>query len=58
MGLVERANLGEMGVARAEDFTEIAFVGEAPTGEITDLRVTGHDGRKLLAAVAFSEAAE
>ena len=53
MGLVERP-----GVARAEDFTEIAFVGEAPTGEIADLRVTGHDGRKLLAAVAFSEAAE
>jgi threonylcarbamoyladenosine tRNA methylthiotransferase MtaB len=53
MGLVERP-----GVARAEDFTEIAFVGEAPTGEITDLRVTGHDGRMLLAAVAFSEAAE
>ncbi|HEX7946666.1 MAG TPA: radical SAM protein, partial [Phenylobacterium sp.] len=46
-GLVERP-----GVARAEDFTEIAFAGEATVGGVTALRVTGHDGKKLLAAVA------
>jgi threonylcarbamoyladenosine tRNA methylthiotransferase MtaB len=46
-GLVERP-----GVARAEDFTEIAFDGEATVGGVTALRVTGHDGKKLLAEVA------
>ncbi|WP_365698032.1 tRNA (N(6)-L-threonylcarbamoyladenosine(37)-C(2))-methylthiotransferase MtaB [Phenylobacterium sp.] len=43
-GLVERP-----GVARAEDFTEIAFTGEAPVGEVISLRVTGHDGKRVLA---------
>ena len=43
-GLVEKP-----GVARAEDFTEIAFTGEAVVGGVAALRVTGHDGRKLLA---------
>jgi threonylcarbamoyladenosine tRNA methylthiotransferase MtaB len=43
-GLVERP-----GVARAEDFTEIAFEGEAVTGSIVAMRVTGHDGRRALA---------
>ena len=46
-GLVERP-----GVARAEDFTEIAFAGEASVGGVMALRVTGHDGKKLLAEVA------
>jgi threonylcarbamoyladenosine tRNA methylthiotransferase MtaB len=46
-GLVERP-----GVARAEDFTEIAFTGEAAVGGVTALRVTGHDGRRLLAEAA------
>ena len=45
-GLVERP-----GVARAEDFTEIAFTGEAAVGGVTSLRVTGHDGRRLMAHV-------
>ncbi|WP_249138055.1 tRNA (N(6)-L-threonylcarbamoyladenosine(37)-C(2))-methylthiotransferase MtaB [Phenylobacterium montanum] len=44
MGLVERE-----GVARAEDFTEIAFDGDAPAGQVIPLRVTGHDGRKATA---------
>ncbi|WP_366852586.1 tRNA (N(6)-L-threonylcarbamoyladenosine(37)-C(2))-methylthiotransferase MtaB [Phenylobacterium sp.] len=44
-GLVERP-----GVARAEDFTEIAFTGEATVGGVAELRVTGHDGKRLLAA--------
>ena len=44
--LVERP-----GVARADDFTEIAFAGEAPVGELATVRVSGHDGRRLLAEV-------
>jgi threonylcarbamoyladenosine tRNA methylthiotransferase MtaB len=47
LGLVERP-----GVARAEDFTEIAFEGEAVTGEIAAFRVSGHDGRRVLARLA------
>ena len=52
-GLVERP-----GVARAEDFTEIAFTGEAAVGSIAPLRITGHEGGKALAEVAALEAAE
>ncbi|WP_367273222.1 tRNA (N(6)-L-threonylcarbamoyladenosine(37)-C(2))-methylthiotransferase MtaB [Phenylobacterium sp.] len=51
-GLVERP-----GVARAEDFTEIAFTGEAPVGEVVRLRVIGHDGRRVLAETLAMEAA-
>jgi threonylcarbamoyladenosine tRNA methylthiotransferase MtaB len=50
--LVERP-----GVARAEDFTEIAFTGEAPVGQVAQLRVTGHDGKRLLARPAALQAA-
>ncbi len=50
-GLVERE-----GLARAEDFTEVAFEsglgGLAPAGSIVPLTVTGHDGRKALARPA------
>ena len=46
MGLVERP-----GVARAEDFTEIAFEGDARVGGVTAVRVTGHDGKRVLAQV-------
>jgi threonylcarbamoyladenosine tRNA methylthiotransferase MtaB len=46
-GLVERP-----GLARAEDFTEIAFAGLAEPGSIVALDVTGHDGRKATAAIA------
>jgi threonylcarbamoyladenosine tRNA methylthiotransferase MtaB len=51
--LVERP-----GVARAEDFTEIAFEGEAEPGGMIALTVTGHDGRRVLARPALREAAE
>ncbi|MDR3509778.1 MAG: tRNA (N(6)-L-threonylcarbamoyladenosine(37)-C(2))-methylthiotransferase MtaB [Caulobacteraceae bacterium] len=44
MGLVERE-----GLARGEDFSEIAFEGPAPEGQIIPLTVTGHDGRRLTA---------
>jgi threonylcarbamoyladenosine tRNA methylthiotransferase MtaB len=43
-GLVERP-----GVARAEDFTEIAFEGAATPGAITAFKVVGHDGARALA---------
>jgi threonylcarbamoyladenosine tRNA methylthiotransferase MtaB len=43
-GLVERD-----GLARAADFTEIAFTGAAPAGRIISMRVTGHDGRRAIA---------
>jgi len=42
-GLVERE-----GLARAEDFTEIAFVGEAPAGRIAAMRITGVEGTRLV----------
>ncbi|WP_374657113.1 tRNA (N(6)-L-threonylcarbamoyladenosine(37)-C(2))-methylthiotransferase MtaB [Phenylobacterium sp.] len=45
-GLVERE-----GVARAEDFTEIAFTGEAKVGGLTQMRVTGHDGTRVTAEI-------
>ena len=52
-GLVERE-----GVARAEDFTEIAFTGEAEIGGIVPLKVTGHDGKRVIARSLLLEAAE
>ena len=39
------------GVGRAADFTEIAFAGEAPVGEIVPMRITGHDGQRALASL-------
>ena len=39
--LVERP-----GLARAEDFTELAFDGQAAAGALVAGRVTGHDGRR------------
>lgn len=39
------------GRARAADFTEVMFEGAARVGAIAGLRVTGHDGRRALAAV-------
>jgi threonylcarbamoyladenosine tRNA methylthiotransferase MtaB len=50
LGLVERD-----GVARAEDFTEIAFAGAAAVGEIAALMATGHDGKRVIAKLAEAE---
>ncbi|WP_374573510.1 tRNA (N(6)-L-threonylcarbamoyladenosine(37)-C(2))-methylthiotransferase MtaB [Phenylobacterium sp.] len=50
--LVERE-----GHARAPDFTEIAFTGAAPAGEIVSLRIVSHDGRRALAEPAVAAAA-
>jgi threonylcarbamoyladenosine tRNA methylthiotransferase MtaB len=47
VALVERP-----GVARAEDFTEILFDGEAGAGSLIRLAVTGHDGRRALGRLA------
>jgi len=43
-GLVERD-----GFARADDFTEIAFTGVAPVGEIVRMRITGVEGARVVA---------
>ena len=49
-GLVERA-----GTARADDFSEIRFEGEANLGQIlgqiVPMRITGHDGKRLTAVL-------
>ena len=45
-GLVER-----QGLARAEDFTEVAFDGSAAPGTIVPLRITAHDGKRSLGAL-------
>ncbi len=45
--LVERP-----GLARAEDFTEIAFEGEASAGAIVPITVSAHDGVRALGALA------
>jgi threonylcarbamoyladenosine tRNA methylthiotransferase MtaB len=52
-GLVERT-----GLARAEDFTEIAFEGQAPIGGVVDLTASGHDGKRVTARVSALQAAE
>jgi threonylcarbamoyladenosine tRNA methylthiotransferase MtaB len=43
-GLVERD-----GFARADDFTEIAFTGVAPMGEIVRMRIIGVEGARVVA---------
>ena len=44
-GLVERP-----GLARAEDFTEVAYDGGGAPGELIALRIAAHDGRRALGA--------
>ena len=51
--LVERP-----GLARAEDFTELAFEGAAAAGAIVALQVIGHDGRRAFARAPALQAAE
>ena len=46
-GLVERD-----GVARAEDFTEIAYSGVAAVGSIAHMTLSGHDGVRAIGKVA------
>ena len=49
MGLVERP-----GVARAEDFTEIRFSGDAEIGKIAAMSIDGVEGGKLLARLGLA----
>jgi threonylcarbamoyladenosine tRNA methylthiotransferase MtaB len=50
--LVER-----QGLARAADFTEIAFEGAAVAGGLTRLEITGHDGKRALGKAPVLEVA-
>ena len=43
------------GFARAADFTEVVFSGDAALGGISDIRIHGHDGKHVLGAVAKTE---
>ena len=52
MALVERP-----GLARAEDFTEIAFDGEAKVGQIIAMTLLSHDGRRAQGALQTRAAA-
>ena len=40
------------GRARAEDFTEVAFTGESVPGRIISLRMSGHDGTRMIGVAA------
>ncbi len=46
-GLVERE-----GLARAEDFTEVAFQGAAEAGSIVSLEIASHDGKRALGVLS------
>jgi threonylcarbamoyladenosine tRNA methylthiotransferase MtaB len=49
LGRTVRALVERPGLARAEDFTEVAFAGDAAPGSIIDLQIRGHDGRRASA---------
>ena len=49
-GRTVRALVEREGLARAEDFTEVAFAGDARAGSLVELTIAGHDGRRALAA--------
>jgi threonylcarbamoyladenosine tRNA methylthiotransferase MtaB len=40
------------GRARAADFTEIAFDGGATVGQLVQLQITAHDGRRAVGVLA------
>jgi threonylcarbamoyladenosine tRNA methylthiotransferase MtaB len=47
-GRTVRALIERDGRARAEDFTEIAFEGAAPLGQVVSLTLTGRDGKRAI----------
>ncbi len=49
VGHTVRALIERPGLARAEDFTEVAFEGAGTPGEVLPLTIRGHDGRRALA---------
>ena len=52
VGRMVPALIEKEGVARAPDFTEIRLQGPAAPGEITPIRITGHDGKHALGVAA------
>ena len=52
VGRTVRALVERKGLARAEDFTEVAFEGAGEPGAVVRLAITGHDGRRALAIKA------
>ena len=46
VGRTVRALVERPGLARAEDFTEVAFEGPAPPGAVVELAIVGHDGKR------------
>jgi threonylcarbamoyladenosine tRNA methylthiotransferase MtaB len=58
VGRTVAALIERPGVARAPDFTEIAFTGQAEVGAIAPLAITGFEGGKALATTGVLEAAE
>jgi len=50
IGRVVPALVEREGLARAEDFTEIAFDGAAAPGTIVPLKIAAHDGKRALGA--------
>ena len=58
MGRTVQALVERPGLARAPDFTEIVFEGEAQVGQIAPLAIVGHDGGKARAVTPSRLAAE
>jgi threonylcarbamoyladenosine tRNA methylthiotransferase MtaB len=52
VGRTAHALVEQAGRARAADFTEIAFEGDALVGALVPLRITGHDGRRAIGTPA------
>ena len=49
VGRTVNALVEKGGLARAEDFTEVMFTGDARLGTVIPLRITDHDGRRAIA---------
>ncbi|ESQ84677.1 2-methylthioadenine synthase [Asticcacaulis sp. AC466] len=43
------------GFARAADFTEVVFDGEATVGGLSDIRIHGHDGKHVIGTLAQTQ---
>lgn len=43
------------GFARAADFTEVVFEGEATIGGISDIRIHGHDGKHVIGSLVQTQ---
>ncbi len=50
VGTTVNALIEKPGVGRAEDFTEIVAPMDLPAGKIARVTLTGHDGKRALAA--------